>query len=194
MFSVLCIFWPIKNVFIFLCLSTFRYSFFLSTMPRVVTKLTDKKHTELLALVNSATVSTTQDKCRRVRTGGRLSFNKKGYVQIKVKTPGDITDHTLSNTKVQLHQLICWNHPNDRLKQVFQTAIRESTLEISHLCPNKDCCEPTHFCVESPLTNKSRKGCPAVIFINDIEYGCCRHNPKCIPDVNTKKNAFRYVV
>lgn len=75
----------------------------------------------------------------------------------------------------------------DRNKRaLFRAAIQDPTLEISHLCPHKNCCEPSHFCAEDSYTNKTRWGCPVIIFINHWEYSCCTHDPKCIPSPKTR--------
>lgn len=161
---------------------------------RVVVGLSREKHEELITLIQSKASPPTDDGCVIVSIGGRISKNAKGYIQIKVKNPDDATDKTPPNTKVQLHQLIVWNHPDKDKRAKFQQVIMDQSLEISHLCPNKNCANPEHFCAEDSFTNKTRWGCPVVIYINGQEYSCCKHNPKCIPGPDNRVDAPSYNV
>lgn len=114
-----------------------------------------------------------------------LSLNTKGYVQIKVYYGSK--DKKKQNKKVQLHQLVAYHHPDPVAQQNFRTAICDGVLEISHLCGNKLCANPTHLCMESSHKNKCRWTCPVVIYINDVEKPCCPHSPMCIPTAESRR-------
>jgi len=116
-----------------------------------------------------------------------LSLNKKGYVQMKVKDPNP-------NKKVQLHQLVCWMHPEPETQVRFRSAIRDGGLEISHLCKKKECMNPAHFVAESSAANKARNGCIATIRINGKFYPCCKHVPQCVPNAEDKATALEFFV
>lgn len=165
-----------------------------SIKPRVVKTMSAEKHQELLNLIRNVSSEQTEDGCIKVPTGGRFSTNKKGYIQIKVKTPNNSADSTPPNMKVQLHQLVAWNHPDETERSKLQQAITEGTMEISHLCPNKNCANPQHLCAEDSYTNKTRWGCMVVIYINEKEYPCCKHKPHCVPSPELRNEALRYTV
>lgn len=163
---------------------------------RVASKLSEAKHDELVKLIQRSNKVITSRGCSLLVIGkkSRFSLNKKEYVQIKVKTPNDAFDETPPNRKAQLHQIIAWNHPNSDQRAVFRTAITEAKLEISHTCSNKSCTNAAHLCAEDSLSNKSRWGCPAVIYINNDEYPCCKHHPRCIPSEEQVATALKYTV
>ncbi len=125
---------------------------------------------------------------------GRFSANGKGYIQIKVKTPYAKGDQTSPNSKVQLHQLLAWNHSDPTMREMLRRSIVEQALEISHLCDNKSCANPDHLCAESSFKNKQRWGCPVVIFINNVMHMCCKCDPQCIPNPDKIAFALRYTV
>ena len=66
----------------------------------------------------------------------KLSLQAKGYVQIKVD------GHANPNKKVQLHQLVAWQHPDLARRLELRAAIRDGLQEISHLCKQKRCMTP----------------------------------------------------
>jgi hypothetical protein len=117
-----------------------------------------------------------------------LSLNGKGYVQIKVP------HHPSPNKKVQLHQLVAWMHSDLEQREILRAAIHGGHKEISHLCKQKRCMNPSHLMAESCAANKSRNGCPAVIRINGTLHPCCKHKPKCIPTAKDVAEALVYDV
>jgi len=163
-------------------------------VERVVTTLSSAKHSELIKLVNDNNKANTYACLEITNVTGRFSQNAKGYIQIKVKTPHLSTDTSKTNTKVQLHQLIAWNHPDAEKRDIFRDAIQKGEKELSHLCGNKRCANPDHLAIEDSFTNKSRWGCPAVIIINNKQYPCCKHKPSCIATAEQIKTALTYKV
>lgn len=162
---------------------------------RVVSALPLLKHEELLALVRTNTGLMNQYGCALLKEmGGRFSVNEKGYVQIKVKTPYLKADNTNPNTKVQLHQLLAWNHPDETTRECFRAAIEAQELEISHLCNNKLCTNSDHLFPEKSFNNKKRWGCPVVIFINGLQHLCCKCEPRCVPTADKIETALHYNV
>ncbi len=164
-------------------------------------RLSEEKHAELMGLVAATIKVTKPTGCRSIRgIKGRFSRNAKGYVQVKVKTPNLATDTTPPNEKVQLHQLLAWNHPAAAMRASMRAAIAGSkddsgaTMEISHLCDMKDCSTTDHLCAESSIKNKTRWGCPAVIFINEVMHSCCKCTPMCVPNEDEIRTALRYTV
>lgn len=138
---------------------------------RVVTELSEDQLSSCLAIASGA-AQTAPSGCVVVDTQRHkaLSRNSKGYVQIKVYGAA-------ANKKVQLHQLVVWCHPDLGQRTTFRSAIRDGTLEISHLCKKKDCMNPQHFVAESCAANKLRNGCSVVVCFNGQFYSCCRHAP-----------------
>lgn len=161
---------------------------------RVVTTLSSEKIAELEKLVNQNCAANAYGCLEVTNVTGRFSKNAKKYIQIKVKTPRSSTDTTSTNSKVQLHQLIAWSHPDATKRETFRAAIQSGKGEISHVCSNKACANPDHLTSEDSYTNKTRWGCPAVIFINDVKKPCCKHNPLCIPTKEQLETALRYAV
>jgi len=163
-----------------------------SKKSRVLPALQDETVVELITLVQKNASEATRDGCRRLKlpSNSRFSRNGKGYVQVKVVNAGD--PRVTTNTKAQLHQVTAWQHPDPEKREALRTAIQDGKLELSHLCPNKDCTNPDHIVAESSWINKTRWGCPVSIFINDEERSCCQHNPACIPSDETRKRALRY--
>lgn len=107
-----------------------------------------------------------------------------------------------NNTKFILQQLVAYAMYKDPAVDVFArvefTAYFEAegwkTNEISHLCSNKLCTEITHLFPESSEYNKSRHGCPVLIFINGEPYPHCDHNPPCKASLKALEKAKRYTV
>lgn len=147
---------------------------------RVVTTLSSEKIAELKKLVNQNCAANAYGCLEVTNVTGRFSKNAKKYIQIKVKTPRSSTDTTSTNSKVQLHQLIAWSHPDAAKRETFRAAIRSGDGEVSHLCGNKCCANPDHLTIEDSYTNKTRWGCPVVIKINKQLHPCCKHLPLCI--------------
>jgi len=110
--------------------------------------------------------------------GSRISKNAKGYIQIKTNNPQK------PNEKVQLQQLLLWNHPNLEHRQFVHDNINNTKLECSHICKNKGCLEATHMYLESSKINKERSYCPVWIKITRSEgvifTDICKHKPRCI--------------
>jgi len=167
---------------------------FLVMAERVVTTLSSAKITELMKLVNRNCAANTCGCLLVVDITGRFSKNAKGYIQIKVKTPRSSTDTTNPNSKVQLHQLIAWSHPDATRRETFRAAIKNGSGEVSHLCSNKSCANPNHLTIEDSYINKTRWGCPAVIKINEQLYPCCKHVPLCIATAEKIETAPTYTV
>ena len=163
---------------------------------RVVTCLTEAKLNELLGLVHACTTRDSSDDggcvAIDVRQSTRLSRNQKGYVQIKVKTPGNPHDPTPPNQKVQLHQLLAWTHPDAAARATLRAAICDAQLEISHLCEDKACTTPSHLCAEDSWTNKTRLTCEVVVYVGEIEYCVCRHQPACVLTPTKWAKAFKF--
>jgi Zinc-binding loop region of homing endonuclease len=160
---------------------------------RVVADLQERKLQELTVLVNSSIERTTISNCTLVSLeGGRFSTNRKGYVQIAVKTPKDEHDQT-SNTKVQLHQLVVWMAP-EPFRQAFRYSIGTTTGEVSHRCHEKRCSNYQHLCIESSQANKSRNGCQVIIAINGEILQCCKHIPSCIATEYAHAKVICYTV
>ena len=166
-----------------------------ASRPKVVTKISNLKHAELMTLIDSSKNNFVNpySECSDILIGKRFSLNQKGYVQIAVKTPGDVYDLTKPNTKIQLHQVIAWNASNVLTRGIFRQGIKHG-LEVSHLCKNKRCTNIKHLAIESSRYNKSRNSCPVIVFINYQEILCCKHLPRCIPTEGDKNNAIHYNV
>jgi hypothetical protein len=114
--------------------------------------------------------------CRQIdiSQSTRLSLNLKGYVQIKTCSPGS------PNEKVQLHQLLIWEHPNLDHRAFVRHNIANTRLEASHLCHNKKCTNPWHLWLEPSEVNKSRRYCEVSIVVSKRRLMVCRHEPHCI--------------
>ena len=165
---------------------------------RVVTTLDDTKLQELNNLIRTLVpadpAAPTECQLLDVSKHRKLSHNAKGYVQIKVKT-ASIESYS-PNTKVQLHQLICWMHPDPLLRAEFREAIRGAGVngnELSHLCNEKTCCNSNHLVAESSYRNKCRWTCPVAIQINGTVVECCNHTPRCIITDAVRDSLLKYV-
>lgn len=165
---------------------------------RIVASLSQSKQDELMRLVqqNMDSPLSMPNSCLLLqKIEGRFSQNRKGYIQISVRTPFSPYDSTPTNQKIQLHQLIAWNHPNLEKRLDFQRAIVSNCkLEVSHLCHTKSCCNPYHLAMESSSVNKSRNGCPIILYVNGDEMPNCRHHPECIPTQKTEESALHITV
>jgi hypothetical protein len=110
--------------------------------------------------------------------GTRISKNAKGYIQIKTNNP------LKPNEKVQLQQLLVWNHPDIKHRQFVRENIGNTKLECSHICKNKGCMEATHIYLESSKINKERSYCSVWYKTNRFEgtvyTQICKHIPRCI--------------
>lgn len=159
--------------------------------PRVVTTLSDKKLIELMDIVRSSD-TIVDEECAIIvkKPKSRLSYNNKDYVQIKVKASNDNGKKISPNCKVQLHQLLAWNHPDKDMRGELRHAIENTKLEISHLCGNKGCTNPSHLCAEDSWTNKTRITCEVIINVDGVYYPMCRHKPPCIVTTFKRRNAF----
>lgn len=107
-----------------------------------------------------------------------------------------------NNTKFTLHQLVAYaalaenpfsNDPEIvALRAFFEEGWK--TLELSHLCHNKVCTEKAHVYPEPSDYNKSRNGCPVIIFINEVPHPHCDHEPPCIASLEKQRTAKRYTI
>lgn len=159
----------------------------------MVATLSEEKNASLMQMIGQHQLQSNRDGCQRLQVESHtaFSYNTKRYVQVKVRTSN--REHWIPmNQKVQLHQLIAWNHPDPGQRATYREAIRRSRLEVSHLCENKDCCNSDHLTMEASYKNKSRWECPVIIFINEVEHQCCKHEPKCIPSDSLRRAAQRY--
>ena len=166
---------------------------------RAITELSEFQIHALMDVVHSSSTSN-QDDCLTVNVSSstKLSRNQKGYVQLKV--PVDVDHHldiyhtakTCTNKKVQLHQLIAWMATDERGEYRFREQIAAATLEVSHLCHNKQCANPSHLHLEDSYTNKSRGFCECIIYVGGIEQDICRHNPKCVVTSDVRSKAFSF--
>lgn len=142
------------------------------------------------------------DECRRLLPARRISYNKRGYPQLKVvKKPNDPEEsHTTPNTKVLAYHLSALRNPDNNIKDFVVRVLRGGGYvgsvrhEISHCCNNKRCVNPTHMVAESCKINKSRNYCPVVVYINNVVRAHCHHVPPCIPNEEHRQKAFRYHV
>lgn len=98
-----------------------------------------------------------------------LKATPKGYILVHMKT---------NRTKVNLHHLALravGNNPSG------------AGLQVSHLCHNKRCCNPTHLAWETPKQNNRRKGCSGPqVQVQCPNCSCdfvttlCKHDPPCV--------------
>lgn len=153
------------------------------------------------------------------RIGGPLSLNQKGYVQIRgtialdgPRVRGRLPPHPWieAKTKFQLHQVIAMHAASRPQEAGISEELRRSFLqyfeekgvqgtpffgyELSHLCHQKACTNPSHLYPESSGVNKSRNGCEITIKINGNFYPCCRHAPRCIASEEKLREALSYEV
>jgi hypothetical protein len=163
---------------------------------RVAPRLNEVKHEELMGLVARHTKKADEYGCLilAVKANSRFSRNKKDYVQIKVKSSKSDTSGT--NDKIQLHQLVAWNHSDPTERERYRASITDPgcKLEISHRCHRKDCGNEAHLHLESSAENKQRNGCPVVILINGKLRSCCKHIPFCLPNPEAVKTAPQFQV
>jgi len=105
-----------------------------------------------------------EDWCLTVKMKGN-KINGDGYIQLSLNG---------ANKCVLLHEVVLWS------KGEF---VRYGE-QISHLCSNTKCCNPSHIVSEASEINQSRKNC--LVWINcghsdcKIPYSICQHKPRCI--------------
>ncbi len=130
----------------------------------------------------------------------RLSFNIRGYPQLKVVKVANDTQESQVNkfTKVLVHHFaILRSRDRNTVRNASQIFIDDGRfegekVEISHICYKKLCVNPDHITFETSAINKSRNYCPVIVFINNILYMHCRHNRPCHITTEAKRRAFRY--
>lgn len=151
----------------------------------MIASLSTQIQKDCLALVNGCIgKSSNHEDCKdiNVNASTRLSLNQKGYVQIKTNNPEK------PNEKVQLHQLILWNHPDHQTRTLCRTLIVTSGNEVSHLCHNPLCATAEHLWAEESEINKSRRWCEINVVHSRTLLAVCRHSPKCIFTLKKQRN------
>lgn len=163
----------------------------LTLLHRVIATLTEQVQLNCFTVVQSSlskTKSANHPDCKDVDIKAHtcLSLNQKGYVQIKTNS------HGKPNEKVQLHQLVLWNHSNPQTRELSRKLILTRGYEVSHLCHNPLCTEAEHLWTEKSEVNKSRRYCEVNFSFNGILFSVCRHTPKCIFTAEKEQKMFAF--
>jgi hypothetical protein len=94
-------------------------------------------------------------------------------------------------TDTRRNKQICFNWKGKKrhviihvLSYIIYTKSRkwDKGKEVSHLCHNHQCHEPTHLTLETTAVNASRKNCVGHVWSNKYKdwIPVCNHDPPCI--------------